>query len=174
MADLGGGEWVTMNGRHVFIAEGSTLNEALALKFEPSDNVKRAIASKVLTDKKVQDVADKSEEVLSRAIGIPRTRDNSAFDLRNDDVGIECKCFTTNTRDRVSMTKTAVGRKLAEASADEIKMYTVVVDRRAGWKAGNAMGSHATYYYRQGVGEFHLGTMTKVSLPELRAIVRGK
>jgi hypothetical protein len=117
-------------------------------------------------------VADESERVLSEAIGIPRTGDNSAFDVRNDEVAIECKCFTTNSNDKLTINKTALGRKLAEQRAEGLKVYTVVVDRRSGWKAGNPMG-HATYYVKQGVGSFHLGSMTKVTLPQLKAMVHG-
>jgi hypothetical protein len=38
-----------------------------------------------------QRIADEQERIISKSIGIPRTRDNSAFDMRNDDVGIELK-----------------------------------------------------------------------------------
>jgi SPP1 gp7 family putative phage head morphogenesis protein len=144
----------------------------IAVQFVPSERVQRAIASKVHTGKAEQHVADESERVLSEAIGIPRTGDNSAFDVRNDEVAIECKCFTTNSNDKLTINKTALGRKLAEQRAEGLKVYTVVVDRRSGWKAGNPMG-HATYYVKQGVGSFHLGSMTKVTLPQLKAMVHG-
>ena len=62
--------------------------------------------------------------------------------------------------------KTALGRKLAEQRAEGLKAYTVVVDRRQGGMTG-----HATYYYREGLGSFRLGSMTKVSLGELKRIV---
>jgi len=167
MADLGGGEWVTVNGRHVFIAEGSTLNEALALKLEPSDRMKRAIASQVRTGQKEQAIADRSEDVLSRSIGIPRTRDNSAFDLRNDDVGIECKTLVNSKSDKITMSKTALGRKISEQRADELKAYTVVVDRRSGGMTGAAK-----YYIKEGLGSFRLGSMTPTTLAGIKGMVR--
>jgi hypothetical protein len=144
----------------------------IAVKFVPSERVQRAIASKVHTGKAEQHVADASERVLSQALGIPRTGDNSAFDVRNDEVALECKVFLSNSNDKLTMNKTALGRKLAEQRAEGLKVYTVVVDRRSGWKAGNPMG-HATYYVKPGVGSFHLGSMTKVTLPQLKAMVHG-
>ena len=150
----------------------SDLGGGVSLKFVPSERVQRAIASAVHTGKAEQHVADESERVLSQALGIPRTGDNSAFDVRNDEVAIECKCFTTNSNDKLTMNKTALGRKLAEQRVEGLKVYTVVVDRRAGWKAGNPMG-HASYYVKPGVGSFHLGSMTKVTLPQLKEMVHG-
>ena len=69
--------------------------------------------------------------MLSNAIGVPRTRDNSAFDLRNDEVGIEIKTLVGGKNEKITMSKTALGRKLAEQQAEGLKAYTVVVDRRA-------------------------------------------
>ena len=141
-----------------------------AVEFKPSERVQRAMAGYVATGKREQDIADKSEKVLSEAIGIPRTADNSAFDLRNDDVGIEVKTLvsTQHENPKITMSKAALGPKLAEQRGDELKGYTVVVDRRAGGLSGKA-----TYYYKQGFGSFRVSNMTKVSLSELRGIVRG-
>jgi len=134
---------------------------------EASDRVKRAIASQVRTGQHEQLIADRSEEVLSRSIGIPRTKDNSAFDLRNDDVGIEVKTLVNGKNEKITMSKTALGRKIAEQRADEIKAYTVVVDRRTGGLTGNA-----TYYVKEGLGSFRLGSMEKISLSALRERVK--
>ena len=95
--------------------------------------------------------------MLSNAIGVPRTRDNSAFDLRNDEVGIEIKTLVGGKNEKITMSKTALARKLAEQQAEGLKAYTVVVDRRA-----RGMEGKATYYYREGLGSFRLSSMKEL------------
>ena len=153
----GAGEW-TSGGA------GAAKEEVSA---ETRERVERAKSSAVRTGQQEQAIADRSEKVLSEAIGIPRTADNSAFDLRNDDVGIEVKTLVNGKNEKITMSKTALGRKIAEQRADELKVYTVVVDRRTGGLHGQA-----TYYYRKGLGSFRLGSMIKTTLSELRGIVR--
>ena len=131
-----------------------------------SERVQRAINSQFHTGKKEQDIADRSESVLSNAIGVPRTRDNSAFDLRNDEVGIEIKTLVGVKNEKITMSKTALGRKLAGQQAEGLKAYTVVVDRRA-----RGMEGKATYYYREGLGSFRLSSMTKCTLADLKTMV---
>ena len=108
-----------------------------------SARMQRALDSQVRTGKKEQDIAERREKVLSEAVGVPRTKDNSAFDMRNDDVGIEVKTLISGKNEKITMSKTALGRKLGEQRAEGLKGYTVVVDRRAGGLAGKA-----TYYVR--------------------------
>jgi hypothetical protein len=122
--------------------------------------MKRAMASAVRIGQKEQAIADHSEEVLSKALGIPRTRDNSAFDLLNDDVGIEVKTILVGKNAKITMSHTALGRKLAEQQAEGIRGYTIVADRRTGGKA------------TQGFGSFHLAHMQKATLPELKELVQ--
>ena len=130
------------------------------------DRVERAKASAVRTGQHEQAIADRSEAVLSQAIGVPRTPNNSAFDLENDDVGIEVKTLVNGKNEKITMSKAALGRKIG--ALDDRRGYTVVVDRRSGGLTGQA-----TYYYREGFGSFRLGSMTKTTLTELRAVVRG-
>ncbi len=131
-----------------------------------SARVTRAVASQVRTGQKEQAIADKSEKVLSDAIGVPRTGNNSAFDLRNDDVGIEVKTLINGKNEKITMSKAALGRKLAEQRADGIKGFTVVVDRRAGGLSGKG-----TYYVKEGFGSFRVSSMTKISLGDLKELV---
>jgi hypothetical protein len=156
------GEWVTINGHPVLIGGGAAAK---------NDRVERAKESKVLIKKEAQRIADHSEQVLADGLGMSRTPDNAPFDLRTDEVGIEVKTMINQKNDKITMSKAAIGRKLAEQQADDIKTYTVVADRRA---AGLKGGGNATYYYREGFGSFRLGQMIKVSMAELRAIVRAK
>jgi hypothetical protein len=168
--------WVTVNGNRVLIGANGEIKAGHPLGGgakdkvvgEVSDRIRRAIESHVGTGQHEQAIADKSEEVLSKALGVPRTANNSAFDLRNDDVGIEVKTLVNGKNEKITMSKEALGRKLAEQRADGIKAFTVVVDRRAGGMEGKA-----TYYYKQGLGSFRLGSMTKTTLSELKGIVRG-
>jgi phosphohistidine phosphatase len=150
-----GGEWVTINGHPVLI--GGSI----------SDRVERAKNSAVRTGQHEQAIADRSEAVLSKGVGVPRTADNSAFDLRNDNVGIEVKTLVNGKNEKITMSKDALGRKLAEQRADELKAYTVVVDRRTGGLTGKA-----TYYVKEGLGSFRLGSMTKISLGDLKDMVK--
>jgi hypothetical protein len=152
------GEWVTINGHPVLIGGGAAANR---------ERVERAKKSQVRTGQHEQMIADRSEKVLSEAINVPRTRDNSAFDLRNDEVGIEVKTLVNGKNEKITMSKTALGRKLAEQRADGIKAYTVVVDRRSGGLTGKA-----SYYIREGLGSFRLGSMTPTTLSEIRETVK--
>ena len=68
------------------------------------------------------------------------------------------------TNDKITMSKEALGRKLAEASADDLKTYTVVCDMRG-------RGS-AKYYVSERLGSLRLGGMTPISLADLRTMVR--
>lgn len=155
------GAWVTINGRRVLIgADGQA-------KGMPKDNrVERAKDSAVRCGADEQRIADRSENVLSDAVGVPRTRDNSAFDLRNDEVGIEVKTLINGKNEKITMSKSAMGRKLAEQRADGLKIYTVVVDRRAGGMTGKA-----SYYIKQGVGSFRLGSMNPTTISGIKDLV---
>ena len=158
LREAGDGEWVTINGHAVLIGGGADAN---------AERVERAKKSAVRTGQTEQAIADRSEKVLSTAIGVPRTRDNSAFDLRNDEVGIEVKTLVNGKNEKITMSKAALGRKLAEQRADGIKAYTVVVDRRTGGLEGKA-----SYYIREGLGSFRLGSMTSTTLSEIKEMVK--
>ena len=139
------------------------------VEFKPSERMQRAMAGYVAAGKREQDIADRSEEVLSKALGIPRTGNNGAFDVRNDDVAIEVKTLvaTKHENPKITMNKTALGRKLAEQRAEDLKGYPVVVDRRS-----SGMTGKAAYYYKEGFGSFRVSSMTRVTLAELREVVR--
>lgn len=149
------GGWVTINGRPIQIG---TAEENL------SEKAKRALAAMNKCGADKQRIADKSEAKLSKALGIPRTRDNSAFDLRNDDVGIEIKTMVDGKNDKITMSKSALGRKIAESQADDLKTFTVVADVRG--------GGAAKYYVSEKLGSIRLGSMTPISLSDLRTMVR--
>lgn len=151
------GGWVTIRGHRVDLgtSEGNL-----------SDKQKRAIAACNPARKAEQKLADHSEKMLNKALGIPRTPDNSAFDLQNDAVGIEIKTMISNKNDKITMSKAAIGRKIAEQDASDIKTYTVVADRRTGGYKS------ATYYVKEGFGSFQLSSMTKISISDLKTMVK--
>ena len=149
------GGWVTINGRRVDL--GSSAENL-------SDKQKRALASMNKCGASKQHIADKSEAKLSKALGVPRTPDNAPFDLRNNDIGIEIKTMVDNKNDKVTMSKAALGRKIAEKEADKLKTFTVVADVRG--------GGAAKYYVSDKLGSLRLGSMTPITLPNLRAMVR--
>lgn len=62
------------------------------------------------------------------------------------------------------MNKAALGRKLGEAHAEGLKTFTVVADMRG--------RTNAQYYVTNRLGSLRLGGMTKVTLTELRDMVR--
>lgn len=164
-----GDEWVTINGNHVLIGAdgeikgGHPLGGGAGVDYKPSERMKRAMAAHSGGDLKSQRQADEQERIISKAIGIPRTKDNSAFDLRSDKVGIELKTMTLAKNSKITMTKTALARKNAEIKSDKIKAYTVVADKRSGG---------TQYYIKAGVGSFRVGSMTRASLSEIKSMVK--
>ena len=162
-----GDRWVTINGNRVLIgADGKPKagNPKAYGGAGHSARVERARKSCVLIGTKEQAIADRTEQKLSDALGVPRTKDNSAFDLKNDDVGIEVKTLLSNSHDKITMSKTALGRKIGEAQAEGLKTFTVVADMRG--------RSSAQYYVKNRLGSLRIGSMVKVTLSELRDMVR--
>ena len=134
-------------------------------EYTPSDKVMRAQAAYVSANSEEQKMADEQERIVSTALGMPRTPDNKEFDLLSGHVGIELKTMVKQKNDKVTMSKSALARKTESIASrgSEFRAYTVVADKR---------GGATRYYVREGVGSFRLGTMTQVSLQELRNIVR--
>jgi len=175
MIAAGIGNWVTINGEHVFIREGQSLKDALVqrnatrqdvgqpLAFEPSDRVKRAMAAYKPCEAAKQRIADESEKRLSDAVGIPRTKDNSAFDLRNSKVGVEVKTFVDTKNGKITMSKDALARKVKEAEKEGLRTYTVVADRRSG---------KTQYYFADRLGSLRVGSMEPVTLIQLKERLR--
>ena len=149
-------EWVTIDGRHIDIGAGGE-----GVPLSKSDIAKLAHRG---GSKHEQDIAEDSEKRLAEGLGMTRTKDNSPFDLQEGKIGIECKCFVSNTNDKVTMKREAMERKVAAIKAAKLKKtFTVVVDRRGD------LADSPKYYIRDGYGSFRLGTMTEMSLPEMKA-----
>jgi hypothetical protein len=101
-----------------------------------------------------QKLADAAEMRLSKAIGLPRTRNNSAFDLVGKGVAIEVKTLVDRKRDEITMHPDALQRKQKEARKTKVNAYTVVLDERPGKQQ---------VYWKAGVGSFTLSTMNRAS-----------
>ena len=94
------GEWVTIHGHPVLIGGGAEAK---------NERVERAKKSQVVTKKAAQRIADHSEQVLADGLGMNRTPDNSPFDLRTDEVGVEVKTMVNQKNDKITMSKAAIG-----------------------------------------------------------------
>jgi hypothetical protein len=144
--------------------EFGTIGEPV--KFAPSEKMRIAMENHRGGSLEAQRIADQQERIISKALGLPRTPDNSPFDLRSAKIGVECKTMVESKNGKVTMNKDAIGRKVADAKGPPpLKYYTVVADKR---------GGSTQYYYKAGVGSFNVSAMTKTNLTELRGILRGK
>jgi hypothetical protein len=145
----GGGEWTTIGGGPI-------------TDLVPSEKMKTALRAQVHCGVEKQTIADEQERITSKGIGIPRTKDNSAFDFRNKKTGVELKTMVDSRNGKITMSKAALGRKMAEAKSEHLKTYTVVADKRSGG---------TQYYVKEGLGSFRVGSMTRATLPQIRAMV---
>ena len=145
--------------------EFGTIGEPV--KFAPSEKMRIAMENHRGGSLEAQRIADQQERIISKALGLPRTPDNSPFDLRSAKIGVECKTMLESKNGKITMNKDAIGRKVADAKGPPpLKYYyTVVADKR---------GGSTQYYYKAGVGSFNVSAMTKTNLTELRGILRGK
>jgi len=112
-----------------------------------------------------QAIADHQEQVLSQALGIPRTPNNSAFDCQSKKIGVECKTMIDSHNAKITMNKEARLRKITEARKQGLRMYTVCMDLR---DQGNPR-----YFAASGVGSFRIGSMKEFgSLQALKGFIK--
>ncbi len=152
-----GGQFCSLGGGGAAVA-------TVSVEFKPSAKMLRAMQARVPCGYEKQKTADEQERILSRAVGIPRTGDNAAFDLRNDKIGVEVKTMVDSKNGKITMSKEALAYKKKEIRSGRIKAYTVVADKRSGQKT--------QYYMSKGVGSFRINSMTPVTLQELRGMLR--
>jgi hypothetical protein len=133
--------------------------------YTPSEKVLRAQSAYVSANYAEQKIADEQERIVASALGLPRTPDNQEFDMKTPHLGVELKTMVKQTNDKITMSKTALAKKVdsIQAAGPGFRAFTVVADKR---------GGSTRYYYREGVGSFRLGTMHQVSLPQLKSIIR--
>ena len=116
-----------------------------------------------------QKIADEQERILSSALGLARTPDNSTFDLlpADEHVAVEVKTMIKQKNDKITMAGDALARKIDFISErmktnPAFRAYTVVADKR---------GGPTRYYIRQGVGSFRLNTMRQASINQMNEII---
>lgn len=146
-----------------FCSTGSGGGTEVTVVFQPSAKMLRAIQARVPCGADKQRVADQQEKTLARALGLPRTGDNSTFDLRNDKVGVEVKCMQDSKNGKITMSSAALARKVKEARKAKLHTFTVVADKRQG---------QTQYYARKGVGSFRISAMTPMTISELRGFIK--
>jgi hypothetical protein len=134
------------------VAKDATKSAIAKLAFVPATAMKQAIA-------------EKSEVDLSKAIGVPRTKDNSPFDLVNKKIGIEVKTLIDAKNSKLTMRKECRLRKIAQARKLGLRMYTIAIDRR--------QTGEPKFYVASGVGSFRISTMHGVgSIKALKAFIK--
>jgi len=172
-ADDAEGLWITVNGQHILVGENGELKSGNPRVFGDSAPGSDSTAAPVMYGSRpvasewIQKLSDKVEVEMASHLGIPRTGNNSPFDLEGKGVGVEIKTFVYQTNNKVTMNAAAIEAKLNRAGdAGLQKVFTVVVDKRSA-------GGRASYYLKEGVGSFRLGSMEKIgSLKALKARVR--
>ena len=168
-----GDHWVTIHGQPLLLGADGEIKGGnpkavggadTIVAFQPTERMLRAMESRVPCGAKEQKIADEQERIISKAVGLPRTADNSAFDLRGPKVGVEIKTMQSSRSGKITMSKAALGRKESEANGPpRLKTYTVVADKR---------GGGTSYYIAKGVGSFRVSAMTPTTIAGIRSMVR--
>lgn len=123
----------------------------------------RALATYKPATREKQQIADRSERLLAKELKAERTPDNSPFDLLIGKHAVEVKTLVDQKNSKLTCRPESCARKRAAARKLKVRAHTVAVDMR---------GGKPEYYYAKGVGSFRLGSMRKVTLPELREVLR--
>jgi hypothetical protein len=110
------------------------------------------------SDVSVLQLALDTEVALAKALGGRVTPHNHAVDIVVDDLcmGVEVKTIQSAHADRVCMNRLACKLKRDYARANGLLLITVVVDYRF---------DAVSYYVRDAVGGFRLGSMQKMHSP---------
>ncbi|HZL56787.1 MAG TPA: hypothetical protein VFC21_06890 [Bryobacteraceae bacterium] len=171
--------WVTINGVHVDIGAGGIVMQGpKGWVGKPAPGGKKSAPTATLSkselakqsysggDHHQQMIAEKMENHLAKELGMKKSPDNKPFDLFGTKYAVEVKTMVSNTNDKITMNKAAVGRKDAFIKQSKLTPYTVVVDAR---------GKTPTYHVRAGYGSFRLGSMTQVASPAgIRTFMRAQ
>lgn len=117
---------------------------------------RRAKESKKITDRKVQQAADRAERKMAKRLGGESFKNSEPVDIVFADAtgkehGIEYKYMQDNSRQKIDMNKYAMVRKVIWEKQNKKPVHTVVED-----KSGKL-------YYRRGVGSFRVSSMHEVT-----------
>ena len=129
-----------------------------------SEKAQRAMESRVPCKAEKQRIADEQERIISQGVGLPRTPDNAAFDLRGPKVGVEIKTMIDSKNGKVTVSGKAFARKEAEAAGPpRLKTFLVVADKR---------GGGTKYYIADHIGSLRVNSMTPTTIAGIRSMVR--
>ncbi len=171
--------WVTMDGAHVFIGEDGVITKGPAglvgqahhgpvVAMSKSEIAKATYSGGL---KVHQDLGDKTAREVSKALGIPETSDNKAFDVENKKYGIEVKTLVTQKNEKITMNKYAQSLKAARQKEAKLKAFTVVIDKRP--KGLGSSTGETRIFVKQGFGSFRVGSMTEVkSMGAIKGFMR--
>lgn len=143
----GTGQWVTINGRHIFIREGESLDKAI-----------RSLENENKFTKAKMDKALEQEAKIAGALGGLNLQDNEPFDVIVGRFAVEVKTMINGKNPKITMRSDALERKLAYCKRNRLKAVTVVADLR---------GKSPRYFYKNGIGSFRLSTMSPTTLQDL-------
>jgi len=149
----GGGHWVTVSGRHLFLREGEDPAKAL-----------RGLQSENKFTKAKMDKALEQEAKIAGALGGLNLQDNEPFDVIVGRIAVEVKTMIDGKNPKITMRGDALNRKLAYAKRNQYKAVTVIADLR---------GSSPRYYYKLGIGSFRLSTMSPTTLQDMKGALSG-
>lgn len=120
-----------------------------------SERAQRAKASYNPSTLAKQIVAAEMQIKVAKTVHGVSTDDSQPFDVLKAKSGIEVKTIVDGINDKITMHKSSLARKLAEAKDLGLKRtYTVAIDKRNGKEE---------IYYKKGLGSFRLPSMTRVS-----------
>lgn len=100
---------------------------------------------------------------LARSIGAVSTDDNKPFDVLAGRHAIEVKTVIDNDNDKITVHPESRRRKERFARKNRMRSHTVAIDVRSGRRE---------YYYREGVGAYRLASMQRVSVSDLRELLK--
>jgi hypothetical protein len=133
-------------------------------------SVKAARAQKnaVKTDKTVQDYTKANEHVFAKRMGGESFPDTEPADVHlqigGKTHGLELKTLTHGKNDKITMSKSAIARKVAWEKVEGTMMNTVALDHRDVFAGGKNAALHSGHeiYYMRGVGSPRIKNMYKV------------
>jgi hypothetical protein len=132
-----------------------------------ADRVARAKATHIPSTREVQQQATVSEQIVAKILRGKSTDDHEPMDVvirANEKVlGIEVKTIVAGKNDKITIHPESLSRKQAWVKEHNATGHTIAIDLRGGSR---------TFYYRGGFGSFRLSSMQRVSLKQLRELVK--
>lgn len=145
---------------------GRLANEQNEMHQGLSPRAQRALATYVPVTSAKYQLAKRSERAVAKALNGVTTSDNAPFDvIVGGKIGVEVKTIIEGQHDKITVHPDSLKEKAQEMKRLGLqRAYTVVADHRA---------QPQTWYAREGVGSFRLGTFDQMmSVSELKKAVK--